>query len=160
MRNVCRRMERASLGARQLDLVFERVDNSVQTIRIGTAEPSRDANHLTRLLRERFEQVDPGSGVEAMRLIATTAEPHGIDTQAYLTNVLAKIADHPINRRSASLARHGIATDHTQRPHNIRGQWLTLTHLAAKALCDSMPKGSIDRYSTMDGIRRCQSRVV
>jgi protein ImuB len=67
MRNTCRRMERASLGARQLDLVFERVDNSVQTIRIGTAQPSHDANHLTRLLRERFEQVDPGAGVEAMR---------------------------------------------------------------------------------------------
>ena len=75
MRNVCRRMERPSLGARQLDLVFERVDNSVQTIRIGTAQPSRDANHLMRLLRERFEQVDPGAGVEAMRLIASTAEP-------------------------------------------------------------------------------------
>jgi protein ImuB len=75
MRNICRRLERASLGARRLDLLFERVDNSVQTIRIGTAQPSRDADHLARLLRERFEQVDPGAGVEAMRLIATTAEP-------------------------------------------------------------------------------------
>lgn len=75
MRFVCRRLERASLGARQLDLLFERVNNSVQTIRIGTAQPSRDSAHLARLLRERFEEVDPGEGVEAMRLVATTAEP-------------------------------------------------------------------------------------
>src|SRR5262249_18406706 len=75
MRNICRRLERASLGARKLDLLFERVDNSVQTIRIGTAQPSRDGVHLTRLLRERSDQVAPGAGVEAMRLIATTAEP-------------------------------------------------------------------------------------
>jgi protein ImuB len=75
MRNVCRRLERASLGARQLDLLFERVDNSVQAIRIGTARPSRNVEHLAKLLRERFEQVDSGEGVEAMRLIATTAEP-------------------------------------------------------------------------------------
>jgi protein ImuB len=109
MRNTCRRMERASLGARQLDLVFERVDNSVQTIRIGTAQPSHDANHLTRLLRERFEQVDPGAGVEATRLIPTTAEPHGIDPQAYLTNVLAKIADHTNNKIDALLPWHTTA---------------------------------------------------
>jgi len=75
MRSVCGRLARAALGARRLDLLFERVDNSVQTIRIGTAQPSHDAAHLGRLLRERFEQVDPGAGVEAMRLIATIAEP-------------------------------------------------------------------------------------
>ena len=105
MRNICRRLERASLGARRLDLVFERVDNSVQTIRIGTAQPSRDANHLTRLLRERFEQVDPGAGVEAMRLIATTAEPlefAQIDAMPLRertnTQELAGLMDRLINR--------------------------------------------------------------
>ncbi len=44
MRFVCRRLERASLGARRLDLLFERVDGSVQTIRIGTSAASRDAD--------------------------------------------------------------------------------------------------------------------
>jgi protein ImuB len=74
-RNVCRRLNHKGLGARRLDLLFERMDGSVQVIRIGTARPSHDANHLVRLLRERLEQVDPGIGVEAMRLIAATAEP-------------------------------------------------------------------------------------
>lgn len=51
------------------------MDGTAQVIRIGTARPSYDAVHLARLLRERLDQVDPGAGVEAMRLIAATAEP-------------------------------------------------------------------------------------
>jgi len=56
-------------GARTLDLVFERVDGSAQVVRIGTARPVRDPMHLARLLDERIETVDPGLGVEAMRLV-------------------------------------------------------------------------------------------
>jgi protein ImuB len=108
MRNICRRLERASLGARQLDLLFERVDHSVQNIRIGTSRPSRDADHLARLLREKFEQVDPRGGVEAMRLIATTAEPLDFAQIEALTEhekadraELAGLIDRLINRFGA-----------------------------------------------------------
>lgn len=78
VRRVCRALECAGLGARQLDLLFERVDGSVQAVRIGTARASRDVRHLARLLEERVETVDPGLGVEAMRLVASLA-----DTLAY-----------------------------------------------------------------------------
>jgi protein ImuB len=71
---VCSDMERSGNGARRLDLVFERVDGTTQAIRIGTARASRDARHLARLLRERLERIDPGLGVEAMRLIVPGAE--------------------------------------------------------------------------------------
>jgi protein ImuB len=74
-RSVCRRLERAGLGARRLDLLFERVDGSVQAIRVGTARPGRDPAHLARLLDERLETVDPGLGVEAMRLTLPLVEP-------------------------------------------------------------------------------------
>ena len=74
MAPLCARMEQTGLGARQLDLLFERVDGVVQAIRIGTARPSRDARHLARLLHERLEEVDPGLGVEAMRLVAPLVE--------------------------------------------------------------------------------------
>ncbi|MGD0104647.1 MAG: DNA polymerase Y family protein, partial [Rhodopila sp.] len=66
---VCGDLERAGKGARRLDLLFERVDGSVQAIRVGTARPVRDAPHLGRMLDERLERVDPGLGVEAMRLV-------------------------------------------------------------------------------------------
>jgi protein ImuB len=71
---VCNDLERAGLGARRLDLRFERMDGSAQTLRIGTARPVRDVRHLGRMFEERLEQVDPGPGVEAMRLVVAVAE--------------------------------------------------------------------------------------
>jgi protein ImuB len=72
---VCAQLEASGLGVRQLDLIFERVDDAVQVVRIGTSRPSRDAQHLGRLLKERLENVEPGFGVSAMRLVVTLAEP-------------------------------------------------------------------------------------
>ena len=71
---VCEEMEHIGLGARHIDLLFERVDNQVAAIRIGTVRPSRDASHLVRLLSGRLDTVDPGLGVEAMRLVVPLAE--------------------------------------------------------------------------------------
>ncbi len=75
VRQACTLMEQRGEGARRLDLVFERVDATVQVIRIGTARPVRDVRHLARLLDERVEEVDPGPGVEAMRLVLPLVEP-------------------------------------------------------------------------------------
>ncbi len=78
----CTLLERRGEGARRLDLVFERVDATVQVVRIGTARPSRDVRHLARLLDERVEEVDPGLGVEAMRLVLPLVEPLNYGQQA------------------------------------------------------------------------------
>jgi protein ImuB len=71
---LCQQLEQRGQGARRLDLRFERVDGSAQTISIGTARASRHPTHLARLLDERLEQVDPGMGVEAMGLVVPLAE--------------------------------------------------------------------------------------
>jgi protein ImuB len=75
--SVCEALERQGQGARQLDLLFERVDGSLQAIRVGTARPARAPKHLARLLEDRLEAVDPGLGVEAMRLVVPLAERLG-----------------------------------------------------------------------------------
>ncbi|MCT7664742.1 DNA polymerase Y family protein [Shinella kummerowiae] len=72
---LCLALEKRGLGARRLDLLFHRVDNSVQAIRVGTAQPVRDEKRLTRLLSDRIETIDPGFGIEIMDLTATLAEP-------------------------------------------------------------------------------------
>ncbi|MBN8871472.1 MAG: DNA polymerase Y family protein [Rhodospirillales bacterium] len=74
MAEVCATLEQAGQGARRLDLLFERVDGTIATLRIGTARPSRDARHLGRMFDERLEGVDPGLGVEAMRLVVSAAD--------------------------------------------------------------------------------------
>ena len=72
---LCEELELRGLGARRLDLLFGLVDNRVQAIRVGTAQPVRDVKRLTRLLCDKIETVDPGFGIEIMRLAATAAEP-------------------------------------------------------------------------------------
>lgn len=85
VRTICAALEKTGHGARRLDLVFHRVDGSVQSLRIGTARPSRDARHLARLLDEKLERIDPGLGIEAMHLIAVLIDrlPH-VQTEAML----------------------------------------------------------------------------
>jgi len=100
---VCGDLERAGLGARRLDLLFERVDGSVQAIRVGTARPGRDARHLGRMLDERLERVDPGLGVEAMRLVVAAADPLGcVQTASPLVEEgsldIAPLVDRLVNR--------------------------------------------------------------
>jgi protein ImuB len=72
---LCERLEKKGEGARRLDLLFHRVDNRIEAIRIGTAKPVRDVKRLTRLLCDKIETVDPGFGIERMRIAATLAEP-------------------------------------------------------------------------------------
>jgi protein ImuB len=72
---LCEALEAKGLGAKRLDLLFHIVDNRIEAIRIGTALPVRDAKRLTRLLCDKIETIDPGFGIEIMRLAAPLAEP-------------------------------------------------------------------------------------
>ena len=73
--DACAALQARGAGARTLDLLFERVDGSTQAVRVGTARPVRNPMHLAHLLDERIETVDPGFGVEAMRLTLSLFEP-------------------------------------------------------------------------------------
>ena len=64
---LCEALELRGLGARRLDLLFYLVDNRIQAIRVGTAQPVRDVKRLTRLLCDKIETIDPGFGIEMMR---------------------------------------------------------------------------------------------
>jgi protein ImuB len=67
----------AGLAARTLTLHCLRVDGGEQSIAIGTARATRDRTHLFRLLSGRIETIDPGFGIEAMRIVAGRCEPLG-----------------------------------------------------------------------------------
>jgi protein ImuB len=71
---VCDKLLQRGLGVLQLDLVFGRVDGASQVVRVGTAAATRDAAHLTRLLVQKIETVDPGFGIERMWLAASMTD--------------------------------------------------------------------------------------
>ena len=64
-------------GARRLDLFCHRVDGEIQAIRVGTAAPSREPVHLAKLLGQRIEAIEPGFGIETMRICVSLDEPLG-----------------------------------------------------------------------------------
>ncbi|MFN8683606.1 DNA polymerase Y family protein [Paracoccus sp. P2] len=72
---LCETLEERGLGARRLDLLCHRIDNRIETVRIGLARPVSEPARLRRLLCDKIETIDPGLGIEIMSLAATIAEP-------------------------------------------------------------------------------------
>jgi protein ImuB len=107
-------LERRGMGACALDLLFERVDNTIQTIRTRLAQPSRDPHHFTRLFRERLDTIDPGFGIDAISLAASHVEalsPHqtvstlgGTNTGRDLSEFVDRLANLPRVRQVVRLA--------------------------------------------------------
>lgn len=105
--DLCADLEKTQEGARRLDLVFQRADNTLQIVRVGTARPSRDPVHLSKLLLEKLDTVDPGFGIEIATLtgwrIAALA-PRQMDTEASAADEahdLAALVDRIGNRIGA-----------------------------------------------------------
>ncbi|HEY7810436.1 MAG TPA: DUF6504 family protein [Allosphingosinicella sp.] len=73
-------LRKAGLAARAFTLSCDRVDGEVQRIAIGTARATRDGKHLLRLLNMKIETIEPGFGLDAMRLLAGRCEPLGAET--------------------------------------------------------------------------------
>jgi protein ImuB len=68
-------LERRGLAIRVLTLLCLRVDGDVQRVEIGTARATRDAAHLLRLLTAKTETIEPGFGIDCLRLVAGRCEP-------------------------------------------------------------------------------------
>ena len=75
MARLIRTLEKAGLAARSLLLLCDRIDGAEQRVAIGTARATRDAAHLLRLIAMKIETIEPGFGIERMRLVAVRAEP-------------------------------------------------------------------------------------
>ncbi len=71
---LCNRLEEAAVGARRVDLHFYRTDNRIETISVQTAKPVREPKRLAKLLCDQLEKVDPGFGVDRMRISAPLVE--------------------------------------------------------------------------------------
>jgi protein ImuB len=77
LRRLVRLLEQAGLAVRGLDFICERIDGAELGVRIGTARATRDRDHLLRLLAPKIETIEPGFGIERVRLLAWRVEPLG-----------------------------------------------------------------------------------
>ncbi len=101
--DLCGDLEKHQEGARKLDLVFTRADNTYQLIRIGAGRPTRDPKHLVKLLAEHMDAVAPGFGIDKVTLTAWKCAPL-LPTQTdsegggQHAGDLAQLTDHLANR--------------------------------------------------------------
>lgn len=81
------------LGVRTAMLVASRVDGADQAIAIGASRATRDAKRLVRMFALKIERIDPGLGIEAMRLVVPRSEPLGAISSGTLLSVEGEAAD-------------------------------------------------------------------
>jgi protein ImuB len=68
-------LRHAGLGVRRLVLICGRIDNIEQYVILSTTKATRDGDHLRRLICAKMEKIEPGFGIERLRLVATRVEP-------------------------------------------------------------------------------------
>ncbi len=79
VQDLVRPLNRDGRGVRQLKLWLYRVDGYVSSLVVGTARPSNDPVHLTRLFSEKLDRLesdfDAGFGIEVISLEALVTDP-------------------------------------------------------------------------------------
>jgi len=106
---LCAKLARAGRGCRRLALWVARADGSSTVIEAGLSAPSREPEHLLRLIEDKIETLDMGFGVDLMSLAALVTETLA-PAQTSLTQANGKAAAEPlidrlINRLGARSVR-------------------------------------------------------
>lgn len=74
-KDLCAALSAAGKGARAFHLTAFRADGTTTGIAVTVARPVRDPVHISRLLGERTDRIDPGFGVDLFLLEAGRAGP-------------------------------------------------------------------------------------
>ena len=72
---LCDRLAAQGRGARRLRLTCLRADHGRQVLEMGLARPAADPDRLRPLLMLKLAEIDPGFGIDALRLEALQTEP-------------------------------------------------------------------------------------
>lgn len=122
LEDVCALLVARGLGARRLRLVLYRVDGTLLSQEVGTAEALRAPAHLLRLFAEGLDGLDAGFGIEVMAMTVTAADPFAAgqgDLEARPRGTgLAMLVDR-LARRLGPAAVHRLAARPTHIPERL-----------------------------------------
>ena len=102
-------LERRGKGARRLELALFRVDGEARRLQVASSRPLNEARAIKRLFGERLlhgDPIDPGFGIDLMRLsclVAEDAEPSQSAFERAFEESQAKALADLIDRLSARL---------------------------------------------------------
>jgi protein ImuB len=72
---LCDKLRTSGNGARRLTLTFTRTDSTLQILELGLARISSNPDRMRPLLTLQIPKVDPGFGIDQIRLQANVTEP-------------------------------------------------------------------------------------
>ncbi len=72
---LCARLVKAGRGARRVRLQCFRTDGVVARIEVGLARPANEPDRIRPLLLLKIDQIDPGFGIDCLRVEALETEP-------------------------------------------------------------------------------------
>ncbi|HUJ02454.1 MAG TPA: hypothetical protein VLW75_02370, partial [Rhizomicrobium sp.] len=115
-------------GARRLEAVFFRADGKVRRMAVETAAPTRDADAIVRLFRERLDALvdplDPGFGFDLIRLSAgRTQKSESIATELDADANAQKEIRYLIDRLAARFGPHRILAFRPNDTHIPEAAW-------------------------------------
>lgn len=113
-------LERRGLGGRIFEAGFFRTDGTVRQIKVETAQATRDAGSLLRLLQLRLDTLadplDPGFGFDVIRLSVLRSEPLGqkqkrLDGKLEEDGVIGELMDRLVTRFGRNRVMRFVARD-------------------------------------------------
>jgi len=78
------RLRAGGVGARHLRLAATRLDGDTAGFELRFAGPTRSVEHMLRLARDRVEEIDPGFGIDALRLEALLVDDLPPDQESFV----------------------------------------------------------------------------
>ena len=144
-------LRKSGLAVRNLALLCDRVDGKVERIAIGTARATRDGAHLLRLLGMKIETIEPGFGLDSIRLVAGRVEPLSAE-QPSLRG--AKRRGNPAGLEDPSgllrSARNDEDTDLAMLVDRLAGRLGPRRLYRATAVESDVPERSVARTGPLD----------
>lgn len=123
---LCARLQAAGRGLRSLRLEAWRSDGKIERLEVGLARPADRPDAIRPLLHLKIDRIDPGFGIDCLRLEALATEPlHAIQHrghgEASATASARQTADHAladlIGKLGARLGTEAVTRLHPGESH-------------------------------------------
>ena len=134
---LCTRLRAAGRGARRVRLELSQVDGQVQSLDIGLARPADQPDKLAPLFAMKLSDVDPGYGIDCLRVVAHVTEPlHAVEHKGGWAVARDAAGPRPAGQDMADLiarlgARVGLEAIRRARPADSHIPEKTSVPLAA-----------------------------
>ncbi len=119
---LCDALAKSGQGARGFSLQAFRVDGTVSSIGVTTAQTLRTPQHIVRLLSEHIDEIDPGFGIDLLMLEAHRLGPMDMSAMALAGDLAASATDTAavsalVDRIRAKLGEHRVTVPTARASH-------------------------------------------